>query len=76
MVDTKKQSIKKLRCYKCYKKLGLTGIECKCSHLFCEQHIYHLFHDCDYDFVNDAKIRLENNKTASATVDKIVGEKL
>jgi len=37
------------RCYKCQKKTGLTGFQCKCGYLFCANHRHAEDHDCDFD---------------------------
>lgn len=37
------------RCYKCNKKTGLTGFECKCGYYFCAAHRHAEDHDCDFD---------------------------
>ncbi|KAG5181253.1 hypothetical protein JKP88DRAFT_215153 [Tribonema minus] len=38
------------RCYNCSKKVGLTGLECKCGYVFCSKHRYPEEHSCSYDF--------------------------
>lgn len=37
------------RCYKCSKKTGLMGFECKCGYFFCASHRHAEDHDCDFD---------------------------
>ncbi|XP_073045847.1 zinc finger A20 and AN1 domain-containing stress-associated protein 8-like isoform X3 [Primulina eburnea] len=34
------------RCTSCHKRVGLTGFNCKCGHLFCSVHRYSEKHDC------------------------------
>lgn len=41
---------KRTRCAVCNKKVGLTGIECRCDMIFCGMHRYPDQHDCKFDF--------------------------
>jgi len=43
-----KQKNKK-RCWKCKRKVGITGIECRCGYIFCGKCRYADEHDCDFD---------------------------
>ncbi len=36
--------------YGCNKKVGLTGLQCKCGLVFCGLHRYPDEHDCTFDF--------------------------
>ncbi|CAM9002405.1 unnamed protein product [Rhodiola kirilowii] len=38
------------RCRECRKRVGLTGFECRCGHMFCGVHRYPEEHGCDFDF--------------------------
>ncbi|CAM9454490.1 unnamed protein product [Choristocarpus tenellus] len=38
------------RCFKCLKKVGYTGIACRCNYVFCALHRYPDQHDCTFDF--------------------------
>ncbi|XP_057953593.1 zinc finger A20 and AN1 domain-containing stress-associated protein 8 isoform X2 [Malania oleifera] len=38
------------RCSMCKKRVGLTGFNCRCGHLFCAQHRYSDKHDCSFDY--------------------------
>lgn len=40
---------KRNRCWECRKKIGLTGIECRCGYVFCSMHRYADQHSCDFD---------------------------
>ena len=42
--------VKKSRCWECNKKVGLTGLECRCGYSFCSTHRYPDEHKCDFDF--------------------------
>ncbi|KAL6129898.1 hypothetical protein ACLB2K_068280 [Fragaria x ananassa] len=38
------------RCNTCRKRVGLTGFNCRCGHLFCAVHHYSDKHACQYDY--------------------------
>ncbi|CAM9468521.1 unnamed protein product [Discosporangium mesarthrocarpum] len=38
------------RCFTCSKKVGYTGIACRCNYVFCALHRYPEQHDCTFDF--------------------------
>eukprot|EP00456_Euglypha_rotunda_P051448 TRINITY_DN4155_c0_g1_i13.p1 TRINITY_DN4155_c0_g1~~TRINITY_DN4155_c0_g1_i13.p1 ORF type:complete len:272 (+),score=39.37 TRINITY_DN4155_c0_g1_i13:92-817(+) len=44
------QQKNKSKCWKCPRKVGITGIECRCGYIFCGEHRYASEHDCPYDF--------------------------
>ncbi|XP_017138467.1 AN1-type zinc finger protein 6 [Drosophila miranda] len=51
--DTCKETpaVKKNRCHKCGKKLGLTGaFECRCGGIYCAVHRYSDRHECSFDY--------------------------
>lgn len=37
------------RCYKCNKKIGLTGFQCQCGYFYCSAHRHAEDHDCAFD---------------------------
>ncbi|ETV92015.1 hypothetical protein H310_13541 [Aphanomyces invadans] len=39
----------KSRCWECKKKIGLTGIECRCGFVYCGIHRYADQHECTFD---------------------------
>ncbi|RZC73186.1 hypothetical protein C5167_048667 [Papaver somniferum] len=43
-------AVAKNRCFSCNKKVGLTGITCKCGSVFCSLHRYPEKHSCDFDY--------------------------
>jgi len=58
------------RCWSCRKKVGFTGIKCRCGYVFCGLHRYPDQHKCDFDFKTFGRDRIaKNNK-------KIAPEKL
>ncbi|KAK2913358.1 hypothetical protein Q8A67_001757 [Cirrhinus molitorella] len=64
---------KKNRCFCCRKKVGLTGFDCRCGHLFCSIHRYSDVHNCSFDYKADAaeKIRKENPLIVGEKIKKI-----
>ncbi|KAJ3707410.1 hypothetical protein LUZ61_011115 [Rhynchospora tenuis] len=38
------------RCFRCRKRVGLTGFRCRCGELFCGDHRYSDRHECSYDY--------------------------
>jgi len=63
----------KNRCFQCSKKIGLTGIECRCGYVFCGAHRYPDTHACDFDFKkHDRDILAKvNNKVESKKLESI-----
>ena len=45
----KKEQKDRKRCFTCNKKIGLLGIECKCSFVFCNGHRLPEEHECEFD---------------------------
>ncbi|KAI3895317.1 hypothetical protein MKX03_035818 [Papaver bracteatum] len=43
-------AVAKNRCFSCNKKVGLTGIKCRCGSVFCSMHRYPEKHSCDFDY--------------------------
>jgi len=63
----------KTRCWKCNRKVGITGIECRCGYIFCGKDRYASEHDCPYDFkkAHQKKLVKENLKLTGKKFDKI-----
>lgn len=40
----------KKRCWECKKKVGLTGITCRCGYVYCSSHRYGDQHNCTFDY--------------------------
>eukprot|EP00929_Paragymnodinium_shiwhaense_P064845 TRINITY_DN32547_c0_g1_i1.p1 TRINITY_DN32547_c0_g1~~TRINITY_DN32547_c0_g1_i1.p1 ORF type:complete len:191 (+),score=24.17 TRINITY_DN32547_c0_g1_i1:240-812(+) len=58
------------RCFKCRKKVGLTGFRCRCDYVFCGLHRYADAHECDFDYVaHDRDILSKANQ--KVTADKL-----
>jgi len=63
----------KTRCWKCQRKVGITGIECRCGYIFCGKDRYPSEHDCPYDFklAHKKKLEKENLKVVGKKFEKI-----
>jgi len=64
------------KCYKCRRRVGLEGIECRCGYVFCGKHRYADEHDCEYDYkkAQRRKLMQENTRLLGKKFDKIDGE--
>ncbi|XP_056146355.1 AN1-type zinc finger protein 5-like [Lampris incognitus] len=64
---------RKIRCFVCHKKLGLTGFDCRCGNMFCGIHRYSDKHNCPYDYKTEgaAKIRKENPVVVAEKIQRI-----
>lgn len=74
--ETAKKSTKvkiknKKKCFTCNKKIGLLGFECKCKNMFCSMHFNPETHNCNYDFKNEQKERLEK-QLVKVVNDKVI----
>jgi len=63
----------KNRCYKCKKKIGLTGFKCRCGYIFCSEHRYSDKHECtfDYKLAGRENIAKANPKVVASKINKI-----
>ncbi|XP_057456208.1 zinc finger A20 and AN1 domain-containing stress-associated protein 8-like [Lotus japonicus] len=61
------------RCSSCNKRVGLTGFNCRCGHLFCAVHRYSDKHDCPFDYRTAARdaIAKANPVVKAEKLDKI-----
>lgn len=66
----KKKQKNRSRCFECRKKIGLTGIECRCGYVFCGVHRYADKHSCDFDYKSFDRTNLEK-KNAKASFEKL-----
>jgi len=64
----------KTRCWRCNRKVGITGIECRCGYIFCGKHRYASEHECPYDFKKAHKSKLvkENLKLTGKKWIKLI----
>lgn len=51
----------KTKCWKCTKKCGLTGFECRCGYIFCSKCRHAEDHDCDFDHKGKGREILAKN---------------
>jgi len=70
------QQKNKSKCWKCPRKVGITGIECRCGYIFCGEHRYASEHDCAYDFkkAHQKKLTKDNVKITGKKLEKIDSE--
>lgn len=61
------------RCSGCRRRIGLTGLRCRCGELFCADHRYSDRHDCSYDYKTAGReaIARENPVVKAAKIVKI-----
>lgn len=57
----KSLQVNKSRCWKCSKKIGILGIECACSYLFCTACRHAEMHQCTFDYAKHGKEQLTKN---------------
>ena len=60
----KKVQKNRKRCFECRKKVGYTGIECRCGFVFCGGHRYPDQHKCEFDFKTHERDNLGKVLTA------------
>lgn len=61
------------RCTTCRKRVGLTGFNCRCGHLYCAVHRYSDKHNCPFDYRTAAReaIAKANPVVKADKLDKI-----
>jgi len=71
--DNHPQQPDRSRCWKCNKKTGLLGHECKCGYNFCSSHRLSSQHECTFDYKTNARKRLEedNQQVVGSKVSKV-----
>ena len=55
----KREQLDKKRCFSCNKKVGLLGIECKCTFVFCNGHRLPEDHECEFNHKEKGQKKLE-----------------
>ncbi|KHJ47446.1 AN1-like Zinc finger [Trichuris suis] len=70
--DPGRSAKKPNRCGKCRKRVGLTGMECRCGGIFCALHRYSDTHECNYDYraAGAEEIRKNNPVIQSEKIQK------
>lgn len=63
----------KSRCWKCNRKVGLLGIQCRCRYYFCGKCRSPLDHGCQFDYVSlqQKKLKKENPLIEASKLDKM-----
>jgi len=63
----------KTRCWTCSRKVGITGIDCKCGFIFCGTHRYPDEHNCRFDHKGNHQkvLRKYNQQIVSKKFDTI-----
>ncbi|KPP70162.1 hypothetical protein Z043_111032 [Scleropages formosus] len=71
--QTPDKNKKRNRCFTCRKKVGLTGFDCRCGHLFCAVHRYSDKHECPFDYrgAAAARLRKENPIVVAEKIQKL-----
>ncbi len=58
VIEDREDQLEKNKCWKCTKKIGLTGVRCRCGYVFCATHRYAESHECDYDYKANERRKL------------------
>jgi len=65
------------RCFSCNKKVGLSGIQCRCGNVFCSHHRHADQHNCTYDYKSAAREQLvKANPLVTGTKIKKIKSKI
>ncbi|ETW00487.1 hypothetical protein H310_07102 [Aphanomyces invadans] len=70
-VETVAVQKNKGRCWECKKKVGLTGIECRCGFVYCGSHRFADQHNCAYDFKAADRAELAKRNPGGGAFDKV-----
>eukprot|EP01016_Furgasonia_blochmanni_P002216 TRINITY_DN1087_c0_g1_i7.p1 TRINITY_DN1087_c0_g1~~TRINITY_DN1087_c0_g1_i7.p1 ORF type:complete len:261 (+),score=37.85 TRINITY_DN1087_c0_g1_i7:117-899(+) len=59
------------KCWKCTRKVGLLGFQCKCGFTYCKAHRLPEEHTCDFDFAakDKEKLRIANPVVKASKID-------
>jgi AN1-type zinc finger protein 5/6 len=64
------KKLKKKKCFNCNKKLTMLNFECKCNHKFCTICILPEIHNCQFNYIEEQKAKLEKS------LPKIINKKI
>jgi len=61
------------KCWKCNKRVGLLGVKCKCTYVFCAKCRYSDRHNCTYDYKTASKALLKSQlpEVKAVKIDKL-----
>ena len=57
-MEDREDQVEKNKCWTCTRKIGLTGVRCRCGYFFCPTHRYAESHNCDYDYKANERRKL------------------
>jgi len=65
-------SVDRTKCSECKKKVGLTGIECRCGNVYCGAHRMAEKHSCTFDFKAYGRKNIEqaNEKVVAQSLEE------
>ncbi|KAG5176557.1 hypothetical protein JKP88DRAFT_335451 [Tribonema minus] len=63
--------LNKARCFGCNKKVGLTGMACRCGYVYCSKHRYPEEHACTYDFKASERTQLAKTVVGGGAFSKV-----
>jgi hypothetical protein len=69
-----KPTVDRTRCAECKKKVGLTGVECRCGNVYCGSHRIAEKHSCSFDYKSFGRKNIE--KANERVVAQSLGDKL
>lgn len=61
----------KARCWECKKKVGYTGIECRCGYTYCASHRYADQHACTFDYKKSGRKVLAQQNPGGGAFSKV-----
>jgi len=56
--EDKKVQLDTSKCWKCCKKIGIYGFQCRCKFHFCDKHRYNDRHNCSFDYTEFQRTNL------------------
>ena len=70
-MEPREEQSDRTKCWKCCKKIGLLGVQCRCGYLFCPEHRYAETHECEYDYKTNErrKLRKQNPVVVASKLD-------
>jgi len=76
IIDNHVEEVKQVdtsKCWKCSKKVGIYGFQCRCKYYFCDKHRYNDQHNCTFDYAQYQKANLlvKLEKVVDRKVDEI-----
>jgi hypothetical protein len=68
ILEPEEEQEDKTKCWRCTKKIGLLGVQCRCGYFFCTEHRYAESHSCEYDYKSNERRKLKKqNPVVTAT---------